>query len=107
MLFQPYRRNCGFLWAVPIPKWQIALLIVLFFLGVWAGMLAVLTHFSKTHTWLLPVFAVGLGAPRWCQVSSATILYSFGKLLRRNWADALGYIFSCLIYPLGRYGRPL
>ena len=27
-----------------------------------------LTHFSKTHTWLLPVFAVGLGAPRWCQV---------------------------------------
>lgn len=31
-------------------------------------MLFVLTHFSKTHTWLLPVFAVGLGAPRWCQI---------------------------------------
>lgn len=31
-------------------------------------MLWILTYFSKTHTWLLPVFAVGLGAPRWCQV---------------------------------------
>jgi len=99
---QPYGRNWGFLWAVPIPKWQIALLIVVFFLGVWAGMLAVLTHFSKVHTWLLPVFAVGLGAPRWCQVSSATVSKSFGRLLRRKWEDALGYIFPCPIYPLGR-----
>lgn len=37
-------------------------------------MLFILTHFSKTHTWLLPVFAVGLGAPRWCQVCT-TISY--------------------------------
>ncbi|KAN0123743.1 glycosyltransferase [Russula decolorans] len=74
----PYGRNWGFLWAVPIPKWQIALLIVIFFLGVWAAMLAVLTHFSKVHTWLLPVFAVGLGAPRWCQMlwgTSSLALY--------------------------------
>ncbi|KAI9466337.1 glycoside hydrolase family 13 and glycosyltransferase family 5 protein [Lactarius psammicola] len=68
----PYGRNWGFLWAVPIPKWQIALLIVIFFVGV------ILTHFSKTHTWLLPVFAVGLGAPRWCQMlwgTSSLALY--------------------------------
>lgn len=41
-------------------------------------MLVVLTHFSKTHTWLLPVFAVGLGAPRWCQMlwgTSSLALY--------------------------------
>jgi len=41
-------------------------------------MLLVLTHFSKTHTWLLPVFAVGLGAPRWCQMlwgTSSLALY--------------------------------
>ncbi|KAI0006163.1 glycoside hydrolase family 13/glycosyltransferase family 5 protein [Russula compacta] len=38
--------------------WQIAVLIVVFFVGVWAAMLAVLTHFSKTHTWLLAVFAM-------------------------------------------------
>ncbi|KAF8964043.1 modular protein with glycoside hydrolase family 13 and glycosyltransferase family 5 domains [Flammula alnicola] len=58
----PYGRNWTFLWSVPIPKWQILLLIIAFFIGVWAAMLMVLTHFSKTHTWLLPVFAVGLGA---------------------------------------------
>lgn len=68
MNLQPYGRNWTFLWSVPIPQWQILILVVVFFVGVWAAMLFVLTHFSKTHTWLLPVFAVGLGAPRWCQV---------------------------------------
>lgn len=41
-------------------------------------MLLILTYFSKTHTWLLPVFAVGLGAPRWCQMlwgTSSLALY--------------------------------
>ncbi|KAF8636652.1 hypothetical protein AX17_003459 [Amanita inopinata Kibby_2008] len=74
----PYGRNWSFLWNVPIPKWQILLLVVAFFVGVWAAMLLVLTHFSKTHTWLLPVFAVGLGAPRWCQMlwgTSSLALY--------------------------------
>jgi alpha-1,3-glucan synthase len=67
-LLQPYGRNWSFLWSVPIPKWAIMLLIILFFIGVWALMLYILTSLSRTHTWLLPVFAVGLGAPRWCQV---------------------------------------
>ncbi|KAF4615437.1 hypothetical protein D9613_003090 [Agrocybe pediades] len=74
----PYGRNWTFLWSVPIPKWQILLLVIAFFVFVWAGMLLVLTHFSKTHTWLLPVFAVGLGAPRWCQMlwgTSSLALY--------------------------------
>ncbi|KAJ3903941.1 modular protein with glycoside hydrolase family 13 and glycosyltransferase family 5 domains [Lentinula edodes] len=74
----PYGRNWGFLWEVNVPKWQILLLVLTFFVGVWAAMLFVLTHFSKTHTWLLPVFAVGLGAPRWCQMlwgTSSLALY--------------------------------
>ncbi|GJE90808.1 apha amylase catalytic domain and glycogen synthase DULL1-like domain-containing protein [Phanerochaete sordida] len=74
----PYGRNWGFLWAVPIPKWQILLLVIAFFIGVWAIMMYILTYFSKTHTWLLPVFAVGLGAPRWCQMlwgTSSLALY--------------------------------
>ncbi|KAI0341602.1 glycoside hydrolase family 13 and glycosyltransferase family 5 domain-containing protein [Trametopsis cervina] len=74
----PYGRNWGFLWSVPIPQWQILLLVIAFFIGVWAIMLGVLTYFSKTHTWLLPVFAVGLGAPRWCQMlwgTSSLALY--------------------------------
>ncbi|CAL1704520.1 unnamed protein product [Somion occarium] len=74
----PYGRNWSFLWSVPIPKWQILLLVIAFFIGVWALMLGILTYFSKTHTWLLPVFAVGLGAPRWCQMlwgTSSLALY--------------------------------
>ncbi|KAI0079915.1 glycoside hydrolase family 13 and glycosyltransferase family 5 protein [Panus rudis PR-1116 ss-1] len=74
----PYGRNWSFLWSVPIPKWQILLLVITFFIGVWGLMLGILTYFSKTHTWLLPVFAVGLGAPRWCQMlwgTSSLALY--------------------------------
>ncbi|KAF7778692.1 CAZyme family GH13 [Agaricus bisporus var. burnettii] len=74
----PYGRNWAFLWSVNVPKWQILLLVITFFIFVWALMLLVLTHFSKTHTWLLPVFAVGLGAPRWCQMlwgTSSLALY--------------------------------
>ncbi|KAE9411209.1 modular protein with glycoside hydrolase family 13 and glycosyltransferase family 5 domains [Gymnopus androsaceus JB14] len=64
----PYGLNWTYLWNVNIPKLHIFFLILVFFVGVWAVVLAVLSHFSKTHTWLLPVFAVGLGAPRWCQM---------------------------------------
>ncbi|KAF9535312.1 modular protein with glycoside hydrolase family 13 and glycosyltransferase family 5 domains [Crepidotus variabilis] len=74
----PYGRNWSFLWAVPIPKYQILILVIIFFVFVWAALLFVLTYFSKTHTWLLPVFAVGLGAPRWCQMlwgTSSLALY--------------------------------
>lgn len=74
----PYGRNWSFLWSVNIPTWQTLLLIIIFFIGVWALMLVVLIHFSKTHTWMLPVFAVGLGAPRWCQIlwgTSSLALY--------------------------------
>ncbi|KAF9242130.1 glycoside hydrolase family 13/glycosyltransferase family 5 protein [Melanogaster broomeanus] len=72
VLWCPYGRNWSFLWSVPIPTWQILLLVIAFFVGVWAVMLFVLTYFSKTHTWLLPVFAVGLGAPLWCQIMWGT-----------------------------------
>lgn len=81
ILFQPYGRNWSFLWNVPIPKWQILILVITFFVGVWGAMLLILTHFSKTHTWLLPVFAVGLGAPRWCQVKDISDTF-FATLTR-------------------------
>ncbi|KAG2142801.1 uncharacterized protein EDB93DRAFT_1157751 [Suillus bovinus] len=74
----PYGRNWSFLWSVPIPKWAIMLLVIFFFVGVWALMLYILRSLSKTHTWLLPVFAIGLGAPRWCQTlwgTSSLALY--------------------------------
>ncbi|TDL24794.1 glycoside hydrolase family 13/glycosyltransferase family 5 protein [Rickenella mellea] len=73
----PYGRNWSFLWNAPIPKWAIAILVAGFFIGVWGIMLLILTQLSKTHTWLLPVFAVGLGAPRWCQMLWGTSSIAF------------------------------
>ncbi|KAI0748206.1 glycoside hydrolase family 13 and glycosyltransferase family 5 domain-containing protein [Daedaleopsis nitida] len=94
----PYGRNWAFLWNVPIAKWQIALLVVAFFVVVWGAMMGILTWLSKTHTWLLPVFAVGLGAPRWCQMlwgTSSLALYI-------PWAGHAGpYLGVCLWLWLG------
>ena len=39
-----------------------------FFIGVWAAVLWVFGVLSRRHSWILPVFAIGLGAPRWCQM---------------------------------------
>lgn len=100
----PYGRNWAFLWSAPIPKYQTLLLILLFFVVIWGVVLWTLTHFSMTHTWLLPVFAVGLGAPRWCQVRTGTCLPGITDGLR---ADAVGYFIVGFIYPMGWIGRSL
>ncbi|PVF98937.1 putative cell wall alpha-1,3-glucan synthase [Serendipita vermifera] len=74
----PYGRNWSFLWSTSIPSWQILLLVILFFVGIWGVALYILMRLGKTHTWILPVFAVGLGAPRWCQMlwgTSSLALY--------------------------------
>ncbi|KAG6819041.1 hypothetical protein H0H93_016019, partial [Arthromyces matolae] len=63
-----YGRSWSYLWGVDIPKWRVLLLVITFFVFIWVGILSVFMHMSKSHTWLLPVFAVGLGAPRWCQM---------------------------------------
>ncbi|KAI4259250.1 MAG: hypothetical protein L6R42_004664, partial [Xanthoria sp. 1 TBL-2021] len=68
-LSAPYGRNWGYLWSSHHAKpYQILLLIVLFFGFVWAGFLYLFGVLSKDHSWILPVFAIGLGAPRWCQM---------------------------------------
>ncbi|KAJ9317012.1 CAZyme family GH13 [Paecilomyces variotii] len=68
-LSAPYGRNWNFLWSSNHAKaWQIVLLVILFFGFVWAGMLYILSVLSKDHSWILPVFAIGLGAPRWAQI---------------------------------------
>lgn len=106
LLIQPYGRNWSFLWAVPIPKWKILILVAVFFIGVWAALLVILTHFSKTHTWLLPVFAVGLGAPRWCQVSLNSVWKSYLDP-ERSGTDAMGYVLASAVHSLGWLGRPI
>ncbi|MCJ1461113.1 Cell wall alpha-1,3-glucan synthase ags1, partial [Mycoblastus sanguinarius] len=68
-LSAPYGRNWEFLWSSDhASSWMIALLVVLFFIGVWALFLWVFSILSKDHSWILPVFAIGLGAPRWAQI---------------------------------------
>ena len=68
-LSAPYGRNWRFLWASQVcPQWAIAIEVIIFFVVLWAGALWVLGHLSREHSWLLPLFAMGLGAPRWCQM---------------------------------------
>ncbi|CRG86853.1 alpha-1,3-glucan synthase [Talaromyces islandicus] len=65
----PYGRNWSFLWSSNhASTWQIFLLVVLFFVFVWSIMLGIMCFLSKSHSWILPVFAIGLGAPRWAQI---------------------------------------
>lgn len=67
-LSAPYGRSWSYLWSSPhAPAWAIAVLVVFFFVLVWAGMLFLLARLSTEHSWALPLFAIGLGAPRWAQ----------------------------------------
>lgn len=91
MCKQPYGRNWSFLWQQNIPKWQILLLVLGFFVGVWAILMYGLTRLSKTHTWLLPIFAVGLGTPRWCQVCGVKPRNSALRLITLL-ADVVGHV---------------
>lgn len=72
-LSTPYGRNWSYLWSsTHVPAWGIVILVLVFFIGVWAGMLALLARLSSEHSWALPLFAIGLGAPRWAQELWAT-----------------------------------
>ncbi|RDK37106.1 alpha-1,3-glucan synthase [Aspergillus phoenicis ATCC 13157] len=72
-LSAPYGRNWLYLWSSKHAKvWQIILLVLLFFIVVWAAALWVFHVLSKRHAWFIPIFAIGLGAPRWAQILWAT-----------------------------------
>jgi len=62
-------RNWAFLWSSShATVWQIALLVIFFFVLVWSAILYGFARLSHAHSWILPLFAVGLGAPRWAQI---------------------------------------
>jgi len=68
-LSAPYGRNWNFLWSSQHAQtWQVLILVVFFFGFVWGLILFILSRLSKSHSWILPVFAIGLGAPRWAQI---------------------------------------
>ncbi|KAF2641815.1 alpha-1,3-glucan synthase [Massarina eburnea CBS 473.64] len=68
-LSAPYGRNWQYLWSSNlVPAWGIAILVIVFFILVWIGVFAIFQRLSIEHSWILPIFAVGLGAPRWAQM---------------------------------------
>ena len=68
-LSAPYGRNWRYLFSsAHAPAWMIWLLVIAFFVVLWAVMLWAFSSLSKRHSWILPMFAVALGAPRWCQM---------------------------------------
>jgi alpha-1,3-glucan synthase len=72
-LSAPYGRNWQFLWSSrAAPAWSVALLMVFFFVFLWVAVLLVFAKLSKSHSWIVPIFAIGLGAPRWCQMLWST-----------------------------------
>lgn len=91
----PYGRNWSFLWSgQSLPAWATAILTFFFFVIVWGLTMWVLGKASKQHTWLLPIFSVGLGAPRWCQMlwgTSSVALYT-------PWAGGAGPYLSTSLW---------
>ncbi|KAL0256772.1 Cell wall alpha-1,3-glucan synthase ags1 [Diplodia seriata] len=68
-LAAPYGRNWRFLWTTNHASgWQILLLVIFFFIFVWAAAFWFFGRLSKSHSWILPMFAIGVGAPRWAQM---------------------------------------
>ncbi|KAK3676019.1 hypothetical protein LTR78_004211 [Recurvomyces mirabilis] len=68
-LSAPYGRNWAYLFSSKhVPGWGIFLLVLLFFVVIWAVVLWYFSKLSTTHSWFLPLFAVGLLAPRWAQI---------------------------------------
>ena len=64
-----YGRNWQFLWSsTQAPTWTILLLFLLFFVLIWLSLLFLLSRLTIEHSWIFPLFAIGLGAPRWAQM---------------------------------------
>ncbi|KAG9187849.1 alpha-1,3-glucan synthase [Alternaria panax] len=68
-LSTPYGRNWAYLWSSrAAPQWAVGLLVLAFFVVFWALFLFFFAKLSASHSWFLPIFAIGLGAPRWAQM---------------------------------------
>lgn len=93
-LSAPYSRNWEFLFSSSAaPTIAVILLVLLFFVGVWSGFLGIFAWLSESHSWILPLFAIGLGAPRWAQIWWGTS--NIGIYL--PWAPGHSPVFSALL----------
>ncbi|KAJ9353608.1 CAZyme family GH13 [Paecilomyces variotii] len=63
-----FGRNWSFLWSSQHANaWEVAILVVFFFIVLWVIILFIFRYLSKEHSWILPVFGLSIGAPRWAQ----------------------------------------
>jgi alpha-1,3-glucan synthase len=63
-----FGRNWSFLWSSKHAKtWEVVILVVGFFIILWVLILFAFRALSKEHSWILPVFGLSLGSPRWAQ----------------------------------------
>ncbi|KAJ5580345.1 uncharacterized protein N7459_006330 [Penicillium hispanicum] len=61
-------RNWSFLWSSQHTKaWEVVILVIFFFIVLWVSVMLAFRFFSREHSWILPVFGLSLGAPRWAQ----------------------------------------
>ncbi|KAK7732518.1 hypothetical protein SLS53_008403 [Cytospora paraplurivora] len=96
-LSAPYGRSWSYLWGSSVaPAWAVALLVILFFVGIWAVILAIMAHLSSEHSWALPLFAIGLGAPRWAQMLWGTS--SIGLYLPWAGSDLSGALLGRVLW---------
>ena len=71
-----------FLWSFPtMPLWATLSMSIGFFTFIGPSILLILQQCSRTHTWCLPIFALGLGIPRWAQVSEGMVKTGFVDIL--------------------------
>ncbi|KPI40742.1 Cell wall alpha-1,3-glucan synthase mok11 [Cyphellophora attinorum] len=92
-----YTRNWMFLWSSnSAPKYAVALLVIIFFGFFWFGLMAALINLSKRHAWIVPIFAISLGAPRWCQMLWS--LSGVGNNIPWAATPALGALLSRAIW---------
>lgn len=61
-------RNWSFLWSSQHTKtWEVVVIVVAFFIVLWIALMFLFKILSKEHSWILPVFGLSIGAPRWAQ----------------------------------------
>lgn len=100
-LSAPYGRNWFFLFSSQhVSTGAVLGLAFGFLIGGWGICLSWFAFISKRHPWWLPVFAIGLGAPRWAQMLWGTS--SFGLFLPWAGSDVASALVSrCLWLWLG------
>lgn len=86
-LSAPTGRNWQYLFSsTQCPTWIIVLLLLFFFVVLWSAIFYTISRYSAHHSWFLPIFGVGLGAPRWCQMLWSTS----GMGVYLPWGSSIG-----------------